>query len=102
MSCSIKNLGIKSQAWQTKGKLVLRAHALVNSRMCIHLIDEDHRWFVDTPRDIAMHRIANRHVTAKIENTLEAAKVRAETNDLPNGDYIRDNLIEPDVVIHNY
>ncbi|KAK5682119.1 hypothetical protein LTS10_005244 [Elasticomyces elasticus] len=61
----------------------------------------DERWFVDTSRHIAKHRIAKRHVNAGIEHTLEAAEQRAEENDLPNGDLIRANLLSPDVVIKN-
>ncbi|KAK5725256.1 hypothetical protein LTR17_013125 [Elasticomyces elasticus] len=61
----------------------------------------DERWFVDTSRHIAKHRIAKRHVNAGIEHTLEAAEQRAEENDLPNGDLIRAKLLSPDVVIKN-
>ncbi|KAK4580006.1 hypothetical protein LTR86_000208 [Recurvomyces mirabilis] len=61
----------------------------------------DDRWFVDTSRDIAKHRIAKRHVNAGIENSLQAAEARAEENDLPNGDLIRENLLSPDITIKN-
>lgn len=60
-----------------------------------------HRWFVDTSRDVAKQRIAKRHLMAKIEPTLQAAESRAETNDLPNGDYIRERLVMPEVVVKN-
>ena len=59
------------------------------------------RWFVDTSRHIAKHRIAKRHLNAGIEHTQRAAEERAEENDLPNGDLIRAKLVMPDVVIVN-
>ncbi len=59
------------------------------------------RWFVDVPRDIAKDRLAARHLAAGISRTREEAIHRAEGNDLPNGDLVRANLIEPDVRIIN-
>lgn len=59
------------------------------------------RWFVDVPPDIARERLAGRHLAAGISSTREEAIIRAEANDLPNGDLIRGNLIEPDVRIIN-
>lgn len=63
------------------------------------MLTAGHRWYVDVPRDVAKHRLAKRHVLAGIEGTMEAAETRAEENDLPNGDLIRENLIIPDVII---
>jgi pantothenate kinase len=53
------------------------------------------------PVDIARERLASRHLRAGIETTIEAAIKRAEENDIPNGDYIRSLLIEPNVRIIN-
>jgi pantothenate kinase len=61
-----------------------------------------HRWFVDVTRETAKHRLVERHLAAGIELRREAAEIRAEDNDIPNGDLIRKHLIEPDVRILNY
>ncbi|KAI1050678.1 hypothetical protein LB505_012888 [Fusarium chuoi] len=61
----------------------------------------DNKWFVDIPVDIARERLASRHLRAGIETTIEAAIKRANENDIPNGDYIRSHLIEPNVRIIN-
>ncbi|KAK8005924.1 hypothetical protein PG991_012221 [Apiospora marii] len=63
------------------------------------LVDE--RWFVDVPPEVAKERLVLRHLAAGIETSREAAAHRAEENDLPNGNLIRSNLIEPDVRIVN-
>ncbi|KAF5544241.1 panthothenate kinase uridine kinase-related [Fusarium napiforme] len=61
----------------------------------------DDKWFVDVPVDIARERLATRHLKARIEPTIEAAIKRADENDIPNGEYIRSHLIEPNVRIIN-
>ncbi|KAI1055737.1 hypothetical protein LB506_009097 [Fusarium annulatum] len=61
----------------------------------------DDKWFVDIPVDIARERLVSRHLRAGIETTIEAAIQRAKENDIPNGDYIRSHLIEPNVRIIN-
>ncbi|KAK9413419.1 putative Phosphoribulokinase/uridine kinase [Seiridium unicorne] len=61
----------------------------------------DERWFVDVPRDVARDRLVARHLAAGIESSGEAATIRAEDNDPPNGDLIRSHLIEPDIRIVN-
>jgi pantothenate kinase len=53
------------------------------------------------PRELVRERIVQRHLAAGIETSREAAILRAEDNDLPNGDLIRSKLIEPDVRIIN-
>ncbi|KAH8658117.1 phosphoribulokinase/uridine kinase [Xylariales sp. PMI_506] len=63
------------------------------------LVDE--RWFVDVPPDVAKERLVTRHIHAGIESTREGAIIRAEDNDIPNGDLIRSKLIRPDVLISN-
>lgn len=52
-------------------------------------------------RETAKGRLIKRHIAAGIETSMEAAAARAEENDLPNGDYIRDNMISPDVVVES-
>jgi len=65
------------------------------------MLNDSHRWFIDASRGVAKHRITQRHLAAKIEETMQAAEIRAEGNDLPNGDFIRMHSIVPDVVIKN-
>ncbi|KAH6686944.1 phosphoribulokinase/uridine kinase [Plectosphaerella plurivora] len=61
----------------------------------------DDRWFVDVPPAVVRERIAARHLQAGIEQTMERALSRADENDVPNGEYIRRNLMEPSVRILN-
>ena len=61
----------------------------------------EEKWFVDANREVVKQRLAQRHLLAGIETDALAAEQRAEENDLPNGDFIRDMLIAPDVVIQN-
>ncbi|GKT62842.1 phosphoribulokinase uridine kinase family protein [Colletotrichum tofieldiae] len=61
----------------------------------------DDRWFVDVSVEEAQKRLAARHLQAGIEKTLELALLRANENDVPNGDHIRSNLIEPTIRILN-
>ncbi|KAF5525588.1 putative uridine kinase [Colletotrichum aenigma] len=61
----------------------------------------DDRWFVDVPTDVARQRLASRHLSAGIEKTMERALLRVDENDVPNGDHIRSNLIEPTIRILN-
>jgi pantothenate kinase len=53
------------------------------------------------PVDIARERLASRHLRAGIETTIDTAIKRADENDIPNGEYIRSHLIEPNVRIIN-
>jgi pantothenate kinase len=59
------------------------------------------RWFVDAPVEIVKNRLAERHLAAGIETSSQAARQRAEENDIPNGAMIRTFLIKPDVYIEN-
>jgi pantothenate kinase len=59
------------------------------------------RWFVHVPREVARSRIASRHLAAGVEMTRESAEKRAEESDMPNGDLVMANLIQPDLVVHN-
>ncbi|KAF2027453.1 P-loop containing nucleoside triphosphate hydrolase protein [Setomelanomma holmii] len=61
----------------------------------------EEKWFVDAPIGIVRHRLAERHLAAGIETSVEAAERRAEENDIPNGATIRKLLIKPGVVIEN-
>ncbi|KAH7121759.1 phosphoribulokinase/uridine kinase [Dactylonectria estremocensis] len=61
----------------------------------------DDRWFVDVVPEVARERIVQRHIQAGIEKTRDAATLRADNNDMPNGEYIRSNLIEPNIRILN-
>lgn len=60
-----------------------------------------YRWFVDASSQVALDRLVERHLQAGIETSREAALARALENDIPNGDMIRSNLIEPTVRIIN-
>ncbi|KAH6031841.1 hypothetical protein HBI83_022470 [Parastagonospora nodorum] len=59
------------------------------------------KWFVDAPIDTVRDRLAERHLAAGIEDSMQAAVQRANENDIPNGAMIRSMLIKPDVVIEN-
>ncbi|KAL2671415.1 hypothetical protein Neosp_014001 [[Neocosmospora] mangrovei] len=50
------------------------------------LVDE--RWLVTVDQDIAIRRIANRHLKAGIENTMDKAVERTLNNDMRNGDFV--------------
>lgn len=50
------------------------------------LVDE--RWLVTVDQDIAIRRIANRHLRAGIENTMDKAVERTLNNDMQNGDFV--------------
>ncbi|KAF4960461.1 hypothetical protein FGADI_952 [Fusarium gaditjirri] len=67
---------------------------------CISTLVDD-KWFVDVAVDIARERLASRHLRAGIETTIDAAIKRADENDIPNGEFIRSRLIEPNVRIIN-
>lgn len=45
----------------------------------------DEVWFVDVKEDVARERLTRRHVAAGIETNEDAARRRAEENDLVNG-----------------
>lgn len=61
----------------------------------------DESWFVDVDPILAKNRIAKRHIKSGIEDNWDAAVKRAEGNDLLNGVTIRENLVQPDVVVHS-
>jgi pantothenate kinase len=61
----------------------------------------EEKWFVDTPRDVALERLVQRHIAAGIETDIEKSVERVKANDLVNGDLIRSLLIKPDVIVEN-
>ncbi|RBR09602.1 hypothetical protein FVER53590_27557 [Fusarium verticillioides] len=59
----------------------------------------DDTWFVDVEPQLALQRVAKRHVACGIERTLEAAMDRARNNDMKNGGEIRRFLIQPNIIV---
>lgn len=57
----------------------------------------DDMWFVDVDPELALGRVARRHLAAGIEQTWETAVARAESNDLRNANEIRTHLQEPNI-----
>lgn len=55
----------------------------------------DLRWFIDTTPQIARERLTRRHVESGICANAALAMERADTNDLPNGEWILAHLFEP-------
>lgn len=51
--------------------------------------------------EIARGRLSAQNFQSDIEEAMELALARADGNDVPNGDHIRSNLIEPFVRIVN-
>ncbi|KAJ4203178.1 hypothetical protein NW767_005289 [Fusarium falciforme] len=48
----------------------------------------DEKWLVTVDQDVAIRRIANRHLEAGIENTMEKALERTLNNDMRNSDFV--------------
>ncbi|KAG8423961.1 hypothetical protein J3458_000803 [Metarhizium acridum] len=48
----------------------------------------DDRWLVKVDADVAKRRLATRHIAAGIEESMENAIMRAENNDMVNGEYV--------------
>ncbi|PWW75283.1 P-loop containing nucleoside triphosphate hydrolase protein [Tuber magnatum] len=61
----------------------------------------DELWFVEVDRGVARERLISRHLEAGLADTREAAAKRADENDLPNGDYLIANGLEPHRVIRS-
>ncbi|KAJ5399467.1 hypothetical protein N7465_009956 [Penicillium sp. CMV-2018d] len=59
----------------------------------------DYRVFVDSDPLEARSRLAERHLRAGIEKTLEDGYRRVDSNDFLNGVSIRDKLLAPDMVV---
>lgn len=52
-------------------------------------------------RDVARKRLIERHLATGLVNTPKAAAKRADENDLPNGDFIIENMMTPHRVIRS-
>lgn len=59
----------------------------------------DYRIFVDSDPLEARSRLAERHLRAGIEKTLEDGYRRVDSNDFLNAISIRDKLLEPDMIV---
>ncbi|KAF7310389.1 PRK domain-containing protein [Mycena chlorophos] len=55
----------------------------------------DERWFIRVDEAQAANRLTKRHVETGICLDAEEARKRAEGNDLPNGRFIVENMLEP-------
>ncbi|KAG9127057.1 hypothetical protein FRC07_000844 [Ceratobasidium sp. 392] len=62
-------------------------------RAAAELLDE--RWLVEVDIPEATRRLVQRHVVTGVTKDLEEAKWRAENNDMPNGQWLLDNIMEP-------
>ncbi|KAM0755647.1 P-loop containing nucleoside triphosphate hydrolase protein [Meredithblackwellia eburnea MCA 4105] len=61
----------------------------------------DERVWIDVPREVARERLIKRHVKEGVEPTLGKAQVRVDTSDMLNGNWIREHLTEPTVIIRS-
>ncbi|KAI0802116.1 P-loop containing nucleoside triphosphate hydrolase protein [Xylaria sp. FL0064] len=61
----------------------------------------DDTWFVDVDEDLALQRVASRHLRSGVEASWASAFARASQNDLLNGEEIRRFLIKPSVVVRS-
>lgn len=59
----------------------------------------DHLWYLDVPREVARRRLVARHLAAGIVQSVEEGERRADENDLPNGDLMKENLVKVDRVL---
>lgn len=57
------------------------------------------KWMVTVSEEVALTRLAKRHLAAGIVSTLEAGRDRAAGNDAVNGRYLLSHSVEPDVTI---
>ncbi|KAL5534834.1 hypothetical protein ACEPAG_1299 [Sanghuangporus baumii] len=55
----------------------------------------DERWFIDIDIDEATRRLVKRHVRTGVAKDLKEALWRAETNDMPNGLFVMEHMLEP-------
>ncbi|EPQ61246.1 P-loop containing nucleoside triphosphate hydrolase protein [Gloeophyllum trabeum ATCC 11539] len=55
----------------------------------------DERWFVDISVEEATRRLVKRHVVSGVAKDKDEAIWRANNNDMPNGQFIIDNLLDP-------
>ncbi|RXW20922.1 hypothetical protein EST38_g4946 [Candolleomyces aberdarensis] len=61
----------------------------------------DERWWVEVDEEEAKQRLIKRHVRSGVVKHEEEALWRAEQNDLPNGRFVRNNMLEPTRIIQS-
>ncbi|EAU93618.1 hypothetical protein CC1G_02848 [Coprinopsis cinerea okayama7 len=61
----------------------------------------DERWWIEVDENEARNRLVKRHVVTGVTSDEETALHRADHNDLPNGRFIRENMLVPTKVIHS-
>lgn len=61
----------------------------------------DEAWFVDVELGVAKDRVAERHVAAGIEKTMDLARRRVEANDELNAIYVKKQSTKMDIVIQS-
>ncbi|KAJ3509129.1 hypothetical protein NLJ89_g5380 [Agrocybe chaxingu] len=59
----------------------------------------DERWFIEVDLDEARRRLVGRHVLTGVTKDAREAEWRADENDMPNGQFIVANMLEPTRVI---
>jgi len=59
----------------------------------------DERWFVDVDPVEARERLVRRHILTGVAKDREEAEWRADNNDIPNGHFIRENMLEPTQIV---
>ncbi|KAF9482359.1 P-loop containing nucleoside triphosphate hydrolase protein [Pholiota conissans] len=61
----------------------------------------DERWFIDVDPAEGRRRLVDRHVLTGVAKDRKEAEWRADENDVPNGQFIIANMLEPTRVIHS-
>ena len=61
----------------------------------------DDTWFVDVDDEVALERVAKRHLASGIEKDWESAVFRTQSNDLVNGALVRKKLVPPGVHVQS-
>ncbi|PIL30850.1 hypothetical protein GSI_07018 [Ganoderma sinense ZZ0214-1] len=61
----------------------------------------DERWWVNISEEAAEKRLVVRHVKTGVVRDMEEAIWRSRENDVPNGRFIRENMMEPTRVIQS-
>ncbi|KAF8310908.1 P-loop containing nucleoside triphosphate hydrolase protein [Cantharellus anzutake] len=61
----------------------------------------DERWYIDVDEAEGKRRLIARHVVTGVAKDYEEAVWRAENNDIPNGQFIKEHMLEPTRVIRS-
>ncbi|KDR68764.1 hypothetical protein GALMADRAFT_256606 [Galerina marginata CBS 339.88] len=61
----------------------------------------DERWFVEVDTAEARRRLVGRHVLTGVAKDAQEAEWRADENDIPNGQFIIANMLEPTMIIQS-